>query len=244
MQSENDPLLILKGPLSKDVPKGFIPYLNTIRTQSQWEALGFNVRHDGSGNYKSIVQNGLYFGFKKIIKIDKLVQISAQSGKIYETYPPNFYHQINLFGCMFDDFAYISEDTKAYCNARLNLRDNDLQKAYAFIQEAIKLNSSQHEYHTLYFDICFALQDLSGIEKELNWYINDIDCMAHPGNIERWLKLLIKKGEYERAVDLMTKVNTLFDELIEGKRSHKRFSPQSTSFVRHSRESLWKRISK
>lgn len=242
MQLENDYLLIFQGPLSRDVPKEFIPYLNTIRTQSQWEELGFKVRKDRNENYKSIVQNGLYFGFRKIQRVDELISIAVKSGKKYETHPPNYYYHMDFFGCTFDDFAYISEDAKAYCNARLSLRDNVLQDAYTFIQEAIRLKPSQYEYHTLHFDIRFALQDLSALEKELDWYVNDIDCMAHPGNVERWLKLLIKKGEYQRAVDFMTRVNVLYDELIEGKRSHKRFSPQSTSFVRHSKESLWKRI--
>lgn len=141
MSSINDPLLIFKGPLNKDVPKSFIPYINTIRNQSQWKTLNFKVKHDDLGNYESIEQNGLFFRFNKILKIDELVRVAVQSGKIYETYPPNIFHHINLFGCTFDDFAYISEDAKAYCNARLHLQNNDLQKAYTFIQEAIILTT-------------------------------------------------------------------------------------------------------
>jgi len=201
VKSDNDALLILKGPLCSDVPKTIAPYIDTIKTQLQWEQLGFNVKHDQFGNYNSIVKNGLHFRFRKASKVDELVLLSVQSGKVYETYPNNFYCHIIFLGRTFEDFAYISDDAKAYCNARLFLKDNELQQAFDFIQEAIKLNSSQHDYYTLRFDICFALQDLSSVDKELDWYIDDIDCMAHSGNIERWLKLLIKKrGSSHKAV--------------------------------------------
>jgi len=242
MQSENNALLLFEGPLVKDVPKAFIPYLSIIKTLSQWQALGFKVREDKNGNYKPLIRNGLNFWFRKFHRIDDSIMQAAFTGKKHVTYIKGYALHMLYYGCSFDDFVFISDDTKHYCNAFLCHENKNAIDAYKHIIEAIRLNNCVHEYHTLYFDICFSKGDISVIDEELEWYQDDIDCMVHSGNVERWLKLLIKKSEYQQAVDMMIKVNILFDELIDGKRSHKRFSPQSSSFVVYEKESLWRRV--
>ncbi len=100
-----DPYLAFNGPIYDATPKGYIPFIDTARRESEWRALGFAPKQDRHGNYKPIIKKGLYFGFHKMVCLDDVDLEAIATGKKFTRNPDSVLYQLRQ-GCSYDDFCH------------------------------------------------------------------------------------------------------------------------------------------
>ena len=59
-----DPYLVLRGP-SYSPKEKMASFVNTIRRESEWAALGFNTKSDKHGNYHMFKKDGLFYRLRR-----------------------------------------------------------------------------------------------------------------------------------------------------------------------------------
>lgn len=212
------------GPLNPRTPKDFIQLLDTIKRKSEWETMGFKLKADTFGNYKPVRKSGLFFGFSKITQFNEITEKALKTGKKYTTYPKNIIAFLD-YGCSYEDFVSISDDIKAYYETHKHYKNGQFELAMVEIKKALVLNPTEKLYKELFFDIKFELKDISAIEGDIAYHIETyggISAMTHSEKIDRWIKLLYKLDEYQKAMDIINTINHLFDQEIAEKSVYKK----------------------
>lgn len=240
---DGDPYLNFGGPVSDKTPKEFIALIDTIRKESEWRKIFPKIKKDKNGNYDSINKNGLIFTFYANISAGELELKAIETGKKLTQHPTSVYALL-YYGSSYDDFAIISPDVIAFCEAQKLLEKKEVVKALAEIEKATKLKPDENLYATLYFQIRLDLKDESSISEELKYFENDIDCLVHSERVYKWIRFLVKGKKYNTALQLIHTINQLLDELISGKRIHRIFGNQDTSFYEYNKDKFNKRIEK
>lgn len=226
-----DSYLSFDGPLNPKTPKEFIPLLDTIKKKCEWETLGFKPKSDAFGNYRPVRRKGLFFGFREITSFDEDKDKALQTGKKYTTNPKDILAFLN-YGCSYEDFVSISDDIKAYYETHKHYKNGQFELAMVEIKKALVLNPTEKLYKELFFDIKFELKDISAIEGDIAYHIETyggISAMAHSEKIDRWIKLLYKLDEYQKAMDIINIINHLFDQEIAEKRVYKK--PEGVKYI-------------
>jgi len=240
---DGDPYIIFRGPVSDKTPKEFITLIDTIRKESEWRKIFPKIEKDKNGKYISINKNGLCFTFYVTISADESELKAIETGKKFTQHPISVYALI-YYGCSYEDFANLSTDVIAFCEAQKLLERKEVVNALTEIEKAIKLKPDENVYATLYFQIRLDLKDESSISEELKYFENDIDCLVHSERVYKWIRFLVKGNKYNTALQLIHTINQLLDELISGKRTHRIFGNQDASFYKYDKDKFNKRIEK
>ena len=238
-----DPYLTFNGPVCDITPKEFIPLIDTIRKESDWRGIFSNIKKDKNNNYKPIYKNGLYFGFNASIIVNDIKIKAIETGKKYTQHPSSVYSLITQ-GCSYNDFTFLSPDVIAYCEALIQLSNNELNKALEEIEKAFKLQPKEHLYATLYFEIRLDLKDETSINEELKYFENDIDSLVHTDRVYKIIRFYTRLRKNDKALQLINKINQLLDDLIEGKRQNKIFGSQKSEWYIYKKEQFNKKIEK
>ncbi|WKZ70959.1 MAG: hypothetical protein QY331_06810 [Melioribacteraceae bacterium] len=238
-----DPYLHFNGPVCEGTPKDLLPYLDTIRKESEWKVTSLKVVRTDLGKYKTIVKNDLHFGFTPLVMADESELKAIETSKKVSSYPSIVFPFIQL-GCKYSDFPNITEDVIFYCDGMLSLEKKDLKSALVLIEKAYELNSSEPLYASLYFHIRLKLDDRSVVTDELNYFQNDIDSLIHTERIYTLIRFVSKNRHYKEALELIDLVNRKMDDLIEGNIKNRIYSSQRTDFYEYKKEQFNRKIDK
>lgn len=240
---KGNPFLRFDGPVCNKTPREYIPFIDTIRKESDWLQSPFVIKKDKNGNYKPIIKKGLYFGFSRLLSADSIELLSIETGKKCTKYPWNVYPLIEQ-GCSFDDFVFLSQDIISYCESLISLKVNKKEEALAHIRKAFQLRPDEYRYASLYFEIRLQLNDESAIDEELKYYENDIDSLVHTERVFKMIYYFTRRKKNVRALQTINLVNELLDELIDGRRQNKIFGSQKSDWYIYKKEQFNKKIGK
>lgn len=223
-----DPYLICNCAINPSTPKKYIPFADTIKKKSEWEAIGFRITVDKHGNCKT---GRKYVFFRLISRFNDVELEAIRTGKKCSTNP----RDVLIFlehGCTYDDFASVSEDVKSYCTANSLFKTGQLEAALTEANKATTLEPKESLYKDLSIQIRFNRNDLSAISDDIAYHVEtygDISSMVHSGRAEGWLKLLFRLGELQKANDFEQTVNRLFDDQLAKKSVYKR--PEGIKYI-------------
>lgn len=238
---KEDPYLLFSGPVCDITPKEFISLIDTIRKKSDWLNTSLPIKKDRKGDFKTIIKKGLYFEFVTLVGYgtDVLELKAIETGKKCTKNPKNISALISQ-GCSYEDFAFVSSDIKAYCEAILLLDNKNLQEALLQAKEAHRLKPDKNEYANLFFEIGLLLEDESTIYDEFNYYENDINSSIHTGRVYKWIRLLTQHKKSNEALGLIYRIDELLDDLISGRRQNKRYGGKPERYSREEWYGLYK----
>ena len=132
-----DPYYKLTGPVSPSTPSGIVPYICTIRKESEWETLGFKIRKDKYGNCKPIKIRGMVFSLVWKPYLDQAEASAALLGK-KNVCSPKGIALLRMLGCSYDDFVAVSSEEKEYCDAFLCTYRGETAKALMLIRSSLE----------------------------------------------------------------------------------------------------------
>lgn len=242
----SDPYLKLDhifGSPSRKISKEYIKLLSVIKKESEWRDLGFKLKRNADGFCLPCKKNGLDFHFSAPIDFDEMELMSIKTGKKIVTDIYSLVDYIKNYGGLYEDFVYVAEDQKAYCEAIRFYENTHYEEALSAMKRAVELKPNEIEYNNWLFDIRLKLGDLLAIDEEIAFYANDIDSLID-ARTNKWLKFLIAQKEYKKASEVIRKVNLLLDDLIAGKRSNQRYASNSKEYTKNVKEQFNKRLSK
>jgi hypothetical protein len=237
---DSDPYLMFNGPVYDSTPRNFIPFIDTIRKESEWRSLGLVPKKDKSENYKSIIKKGLHFGFCKKYRLSKIDMEAIETGKKI-TQNPSSVMTLILQGCNYDDFVSLPQDVVAYCECQKSINKGDLKAALNYIKKAFEAKSDEIQYANVYFEVRLNLGDKSTINEELAFFQDDIDCLVHSGRVYEWLKYLSFMKDYVSLDNTVKAIDRQLDALITGQSQNRRYSPQKVEFYTHEKEQFTKK---
>ena len=232
---EADPYLAFTGPVSDATPRGFIPFIDTIRRESEWCALGLTPKKDRNGNYKAVVKKGFYYSFRARSCRDAIDIQAIETGKKFTQYPDSVYFLLRQ-GCCFNDFIPLADDIIEYCECMKFIDHGSLDSALIHITKAFAAKPDHVRYASTYFDVRLQLGDGSSIEEELTYFHQDIDCLIHCGRVYAWLKYLSSTKDYVGLDNTVKKVDQFLDDLIAGRTQNRRYTPQRVEIYEHEKE--------
>lgn len=234
-----DPYLHFNDPVKDCTPRKLIPFIDTIRKESEWKKTGLKIKKDRYGNCKPFVKKGLWFGWTALVFADHIELKAIETGKKCTTNPTDVMLLIRQ-GCTYDDFVYVSEDAKAYCEACKWSEQKQYEKALQQIKQAFELKPDQTLYADLFFKTRLILGDKSAIDGEINYYIDDMDSKIDEAY--NWVKFLADQKDYSKALEVIHKVNSAIDNLIIGKTGKRRYCSQPVNFYQSDKEKFNKKI--
>ncbi len=237
-----DPYLRFNGPAYDSTPRELIPFIDTIRKECEWENVGFEIKKDKYGNCKPFVKKGLWFRLTALVFADHIKLKAIETGKKCTTDPTGVMLLIKQ-GCAYDDFVYVSEDVKAYCEACKWYDQKQYEKALQQIKRAFELKPDETLYANLLFEIRLILGDKSTIDDEIKYYANDMDSMVHTGRAYKWVKFLVVQRDFNKASGVINTVISALDDLAVGRRENRRYGgKQNSNWYRYKKDQFNKKI--
>jgi len=235
-----DPYLKFDGPVYDTTPRNFLPFIDTIRRESEWRSLGLAPKKDRSGNYKPIIRKGLYFGFHRRVSLSSIDREAIATGKKCTRNPDSVLSLLRQ-GINYDDFVSLPEDVVAYCDCQKAADQGDLETALSHIKKAFDAKCDEVKYANAYFAVRLRLGDKSAIGEELTFFRGDIDCLVHSGRVYEWLKYLSSIKDYPGLRMTVRQIDEQLDALIAGQAQSRRYSPQTVEFYAHEKEQFVKK---
>jgi hypothetical protein len=235
-----DPYIVFDGPVYDTTPRNLIPLIDTLRRESEWQALGLIAKKDRNGNYKPIIKKGLYFGFQRKLRLDAVDMAAIASGKKLTRHASSVLSLLRQ-GCSYDDFVPLPQDVVAYCECQRASDHREYEAALAHIRKAFAAKPEDVTYASAYFEVKLKLGDKSAIEEELRFFRGDIDCLIHSGRVYEWLKYLSFMKDYVSLDSTVKQIDQQLDELIGGQARNRRYSSQSVEFYAHEKEQFLKK---
>lgn len=237
--NSSDPYFILKPKfLVKDCPKKVLPYLSTIRRVSEWVAFGFPLKLDEHGY--NVAKTPKAYWFRPVEENAPLIAEAIRTGKKAVNHPAVVFQYVSC-GCSLSEFAALPEDVKAFCEGNLLRIKGEKEKALPFLKQAVMLNPNDANYSEIYYPLRMELGDLSGIEEEFVCFEQDIDAIIHVGRFEEWIKALIAAKDYQRARQLIGKVDVAIARLVDGVATAHLYGPQNRDWYVYKQEQFRKK---
>lgn len=238
LYNPRDPYLCFNGPVYDSTPRELIPFIDTIKKESEWQKVGFKIKKDKYGNRKPFMKKGLCFGWVVLVPINHIEREAIETGKKCTT-GPAVMHLI-MQGCAYDDFVYVSEDAKAYCEACKWSEQKQYEKALQQIKQAFELKPDQTLYADLFFKTRLILGDKSAIDDEINYYIDDMDSKTY--DAYKWVKFLIDQRDFNKASEVINTVVSALDDLAFGRKENRRYGKQNSNWYRYKKDQFNKKI--
>lgn len=236
-----DPYLHFNGPVYDSTPRELIPFIDTIRKEDEWEKAGFKIKKDKHGNCKPFVKKGLWFGWTALVFADHIELKAIKTGKKCTTNPNSIMLLIRQ-RCTYDDFVYVSEDVRAYCEAYKRYEQKQYEEALQRIKLAFELKPDETLYANLFFEIRLLLGDKTTIDDEIKYYANDMDSMVHTGRAHEWVKFLVGQRDFNKASEVINTVISALDELTLGRRENRRYGKQNPDWYQYKKDQFNKKI--
>jgi tetratricopeptide (TPR) repeat protein len=234
-----DPYLIFRPrPLLRDLPKNLLPYAETVRRASEWEALNFPVKLDEYGF--PFRETSSTYSFSSVRESDPLIAEAIRTGKKAVCHPLHVFDYI-LEGCDLSDFVELPEDVKAYCQGNLLRINGSLDDALPLFEKAVRLNPDEVRYWEAYYPLRLSLGDISSIEGEFACFERDMDSVIHTGRFEEWMKALIAVGQYQYAKEIVARVDTAISRLADGTTTARYYGQQKPDWYAYKREQFIKK---
>lgn len=190
--------------------KKYISFADAIKRKREWEALGFKIKIDKFGNCKT-TRKHVYFRQPDCNNGADLEAI--KTGKKCTTNPRDVLTLLNR-GCAYGDFASITEDIKFYHQADEFFMHGQFDLALAAINKAILINPNESLYGDLSIEIRFSSNDISAIDDDIAHQLKtygSVTSMVHSGRAERWLMLLYRLDQTQKASEFESAMNRLFE---------------------------------
>lgn len=239
---KNDRYLILKPRCSiSKSPKDLLPFFETVRRISEWQALGFQIKVDEYGLPKRGLSKD--YDFFVAHENDKLIADAILTGKKAINHPLPVFQYVRA-GCDLNDFCNLPNDVEAFCRGNLLRINGQLEQALPFIEKAIQLNPNEVRYREVYYPLRHSLGDLSAIFDEFSCFENDIDSLIHLGRVEEWIKSFISIGDYSSARQIILKVDIAIGNLADGSVTAKFYTRQKHDWYAHKRDQFNKKSEK
>jgi len=230
------PIICAGGHARKGIPLPavLLQSIGKVYRGKEWEAMGLDpyikkIRYsDGSeswGTGGKFRLDGTYWGFDKFMpdydQHRKTLARAIRSGKRCVQYADEAY-TLRLLGIPYDEVINLAPQYFEYSEARLAMDRKEFELARKHAEAAIALNPKDTNYRRLLFEARLVLGDVSLIHDGIAYYKNDMDCAAHCGDAEKWLRLAMdQRSDYRLALDVVISVLEGLDRLISGKVSQK-----------------------
>lgn len=241
--NRNDPILMLDGPLYRSTPARFLAQIGYIRKASEWRALGFAVEVHGL-NVRPIVEDGLWFGFRRIGEWAKPIHVQAQLSNKRALHT---YAEVDAFlmlGGRRDELLDLPEHIWAYNRAAQAEREGNLAEAIREITAAVGLDPEEVRYRECLYDWRLRARDVSAIADLMRFFENDVDSIVHSGLALSALRLAKEAQGVDAAESMYRALQDGLARMI-GRPKVGRYSAQSPDFIAAKAEALakeWHRV--
>lgn len=201
--NDKNPWLMMQslGNLTSPSSKRLMPHFEVIRRLDQWVSLGFSVRLDEYGF--PVADKRRNYRFRKINRADQELMPAAGTGKRAVSHPNAVFPYYAEAGCALDEFFELRDDVRDFCIGKKLYKDGNATAALPFLEAAYLQNTSDLTSIEEYFPARVDAGDLSGVEEAVASLRGQLDRWVHSGYAARWIKLLARAGEKERAARVM-----------------------------------------
>lgn len=223
----------------ENTPLSLIPHLGRIYTGAEWEAIGlcpYSIETafpdgDSTWGHGSCMIDGYHYGFEPsldfLIEDDLKSPLLKSERKTKEEWAvaikqkkrhvqvPSDVYQLRRMSVSYDEISNLNEHVRLYAEGRLAMDRNDYPAAVRFFESALALSPKDNEYMQLHMEARVKSGDLTIIDDGLAYYINDMDCAAHCGDAESWLRLAMDTAmDHRLALDVALRVISGIEALI------------------------------
>jgi hypothetical protein len=235
-----DPYFLFGGPVGDGTPRALIAFIDVIQRRSALLKSSLSPKKDRSGDLKTIIRKGLYFGFVRMGDFSPVERQAAATGKKATTEPRSVFALL-CQGCDYDDFASLPGDVVDYCECRKAEERGEYSLALGHIHEAFSVKPNDLAYANEFFSVRLKLGDTTAIEDEMAFYRSDMDCLVHSGRVYEWLKYLSSVKSYVRLDKTIRAVDQALDALIAGYATNRRYEPDRPEGYAHEKTQFEKK---